>query len=93
MNNLAVLVIDNKTFEVRAYMGNRPNVDTRANGHAIDLIQRPRSTGSTLKPLLFASMLEQGMIVPDSLIADVPISYTGFTPQNYDRAYRGCACT
>lgn len=89
VNNLAVLVIDNKTFEVRAYMGNRPNVDTRANGHAIDLIQRPRSTGSTLKPLLFASMLEQGMIVPDSLIADVPISYTGFTPQNYDRAYRG----
>jgi penicillin-binding protein 1C len=89
VNNLAVLVIDNKTLEVRAYMGNRPGVDMKANGHAMDLIQRPRSTGSTLKPLLFAAMIEQGMILPDSLIADVPVSYTGFTPQNYDRAYHG----
>ncbi|WP_020558685.1 penicillin-binding protein 1C [Thiofilum flexile] len=89
INNLAVLVIDNKTFEVRAYQGNRPSINPQTDGYAIDLIQRPRSTGSTLKPLLFAAMLEQGLIVPDSLIADVPISYTGFTPQNYDRAYRG----
>lgn len=89
VNNLAVLVLDNKTQEVLAYMGNRPGVDMKANGHAMDLIQRPRSTGSTLKPLLFAAMIEQGMILPDSLIADVPVSYTGFTPQNYDRAYRG----
>ncbi len=90
VQNLAVLVLDNRTFEVVAYVGNRPDMDFSSDqGHAIDMIQRPRSTGSTLKPLLFADMLEQGLITPDSLVADVPVNYSGFTPQNYNRHYHG----
>lgn len=90
VQNLAILVLNNRTFEVMAYVGNRPVMDFGLDqGHAIDMIQRPRSTGSTLKPLLFADTIEQGLIVPDSLLADVPVNYSGFTPQNYNRHYHG----
>ncbi|MDG4594746.1 MAG: penicillin-binding protein 1C [Candidatus Contendobacter sp.] len=90
IQNLAVVVLNNRTFEVLAYIGNRPVLNFGADqGHAIDMIQRPRSTGSTLKPLLFADAIEQGLIVPDSLLADVPVNYSGFTPQNYNRHYHG----
>lgn len=84
IQNLAIVVLNNHTFEVLAYIGNRPVLDFGADqGHAIDMIQRPRSTGSTLKPQLFADAIEQGLITPDSLLADAPVNYSGFTPQNY----------
>ncbi|MFO1424598.1 MAG: penicillin-binding protein 1C, partial [Candidatus Competibacteraceae bacterium] len=90
IQNLAIVVLNNRTFEVLAYIGNRPVLNFGADqGHAIDMIQRPRSTGSTLKPLLFADAIEQGIIVPDSLLADVPVNYSGFTPQNYNHHYHG----
>lgn len=90
IHNLAILLIDNKTFEVKAYIGNAPPQNkVPEHGQAIDLIQRPRSTGSTLKPFLFASMIEQGEILPETLIADAPIRYTGYRPKNFDRKYRG----
>ncbi|WP_020397091.1 penicillin-binding protein 1C [Thiolinea disciformis] len=89
VHNLAIVVLDNRHFETLAYVGNRPGLEEDNQGHAIDLIQRPRSTGSTLKPFLFAAMLEQGELLPSSLIPDVPVSYSGFTPQNYNRTYHG----
>ena len=90
IHNLAILLIDNSNFEVKAYIGNVPPKNSAPiNGQAIDLIQRPRSTGSTLKPFLFASMIEQGEILPETLIADAPIRYTGYKPKNFDRKYRG----
>jgi penicillin-binding protein 1C len=58
-------------------------------GHAVDVIRRPRSTGSILKPLLFAAMLEDGMLTPRMLLPDVPTHYEGFAPENFDRQYRG----
>lgn len=90
IHNLAVLVIDNASFEVKAYVGNTPiNLKQAAHGQAIDIIHRPRSTGSTLKPFLFATMLEQGEILPETLIGDTPIRYTGYRPKNFDRKFRG----
>lgn len=90
IHNLSVLVIDNQTFEVKAYVGNTPiSLKQAKHGQAIDIIQRPRSTGSTLKPFLFATMLEQGEILPETLIADTPIRYTGYHPKNFDRKFRG----
>lgn len=90
IHNLAILVIDNDSFHVTAYVGNvPPKQDVLKHGQAIDLIQRPRSTGSTLKPILFASMIEQGEILPETLVADAPIRYTGYQPKNFDRKYRG----
>ena len=90
IHNLAILVIDNESFEVKAYIGNTPVKNAlQKHGQAIDLIQRPRSTGSTLKPFLFANMIEQGEINPEMLIADAPIRYTGYQPKNFDRKFHG----
>lgn len=89
VHNLAILVIDNKTFQVRAYVGNSSHLQTGSHGEAIDLVRRPRSTGSTLKPFLFAAMIQSGEILPETLVADVPIRYTGLVPKNYDRKFRG----
>lgn len=89
IHNIAALVIDNRSFEIKAYIGNSNNQQTGAQGHAIDLVQRPRSSGSTLKPFLFAQMIQAGDILPETLIADVPVSYAGLRPENYDRSYRG----
>ena len=89
INNIAVMVVDNQSFKVLAYVGNSRGSGGEAQGHAIDLIQRPRSTGSILKPLLFASMLQQGEILPESLIVDLPTQYAGYMPQNYDHSFRG----
>ncbi len=90
IHNLAILVIDNHSFEVKAYVGNTPvSIHQAQHGQAIDLIQRPRSTGSTLKPFLFASMIEHGEILPETLVADAPVRYSGYRPKNYDRRFRG----
>jgi penicillin-binding protein 1C len=108
IHNAAVLVVDNATFEVRAYVGNASrgsdppdaavgaprgevasDPDGDGNGRAIDLLQRPRSTGSVLKPFLFALMLEAGEILPDVLVPDVPTRFGGFAPENADHRHRG----
>ncbi len=88
--NAATVVIDNHSFEVLAYVGNSHYLHAgNQRGYAVDLIQRPRSTGSILKPLLFASMLQQGELLPDTLVPDLPTQYAGYRPENYDHQYRG----
>ncbi|MDQ6962595.1 MAG: penicillin-binding protein 1C [Mariprofundaceae bacterium] len=87
--NVAAIVIDHQTFEVMAYAGNNDTHYSLIEGAALDLIRRPRSTGSILKPLLFSIMLQEGELLPDMLVKDVPTHYAGYKPQNYDRQYRG----
>jgi penicillin-binding protein 1C len=94
VHNAAALVIDNHTFEVLAYVGNGGSPLFQEKGaapisDAVDIIRRPRSTGSILKPMLYASMLEDGLLTPRMLLPDVPTHYDGFAPENFDRQYRG----
>ncbi|MBI4802240.1 MAG: penicillin-binding protein 1C [Elusimicrobia bacterium] len=94
IRNAAVIVIDNGTFEVKAYVGNSRDDDgtgkARAgSGYAIDLVRKPRSTGSVLKPLLFAAMLQSGELLSTTLVPDLPTQFGNFMPQNFDRKYRG----
>ena len=89
IRNAAVLVVDNASFEVLAYVGNTAQTGDEELGNAVDVVRRPRSTGSLLKPLLFASMLEAGELLPTTLIPDLPTQYGGFAPENFDRTYRG----
>ena len=87
--NAAALIVDNTTFEVLAYVGNSDDARDPLRGHAVDVIRRPRSTGSILKPFLYAAMLEDGTLTPRMLLPDVPTHYDGFAPENFDRQYRG----
>lgn len=88
INNGAVLVLDVATGEALAYAGNVTN-DSAVNGAAVDCITAPRSTGSVLKPLLYACMLDAGELLPTTLIPDIPTTFGGYTPQNFNREYEG----
>lgn len=89
VGNCAAIIMDNRSFEVLAYIGNGSRSSAPDSGAEIDLIRRPRSTGSVLKPLLYASMLQEGALTPTTLIPDLPTQYNGFTPENFDRTFRG----
>ncbi|WP_395076956.1 penicillin-binding protein 1C [Flavobacterium sp.] len=87
VNNLAIIVIDVKTRNIISYVGNSP---TDLNHQKdVDIIDAPRSTGSILKPLLYAAMLDEGEILPNTLIADIPTQISGYTPQNFNLTFDG----
>lgn len=87
--NIAVLVLETETGNVAAYIGNSVPEGEETHGYDVDIIRSPRSTGSILKPLLYASMLQSGEILPDMLVPDYPIRMQGFAPQNFDRTFQG----
>ena len=87
VHNAAVLVLDVNTREVLSYVGNTQT--TKENQKDVDMIQANRSTGSTLKPLLYAAMLDAGELLPDMLVADVPTQIAGYTPENFNEDYSG----
>ena len=87
--NLAAIVADVETGEVLAYAGNATYSKKKERGFQVDIITAPRSTGSILKPFLYAGMLHDGMILPSMLVSDVPLNINGFTPQNYNKKFYG----
>lgn len=87
INNLAVVVLDVNTKEVLAYVGNAPS--NKENDPFVDVITKPRSTGSILKPFLYASALDSGELLPDMLVADVPTVINGYSPENFDNQFYG----
>ncbi len=87
--NLAVVVTEVSTKEVKAYVGNYFNGTETEHGNSVDVIQAPRSTGSILKPFLYCKMLDDGMLTPQMLIPDIPTRFGGFTPMNFDQEYNG----
>lgn len=89
IGNAAALIVDNRSFEVLAYVGNAGWGVAGERALAVDIVQRPRSTGSILKPFLFAAMLDSGQLLPRMLVPDVPTQLRGFAPENFDRRFRG----
>lgn len=87
--NAAVLVADVNTGNVLAYVGNTDVKEAGNFGEAVDVVMAPRSTGSILKPFLYAAMLDAGRILPRTLLADVPIVINGFSPKNFTKEYDG----
>ena len=88
IHDLAAIVKDVRTGETLAYIGNA-NPDRKRPGGEVDIIRAPRSTGSILKPLLYCALLQDGEILPNTLLPDVPININGFSPQNFNRQFYG----
>ncbi len=85
--NMAVLVVNPETKEVLAYIG---NANSHGNhGQANDMIRAPRSTGSILKPFLYTAAIDEGQILFNSLIPDIPSYFRNYHPQNFDRVFEG----
>ncbi|EDP6893249.1 penicillin-binding protein 1C [Campylobacter lari] len=88
IKNLAILLADTKTNKVLAYVGSNDFYDFSSFGQ-VDGVIAKRSVGSTLKPLLFAFAIDEGFIVPESLMLDVPTFFSNFVPQNANKKYHG----
>ena len=89
ITHLAAVVLDNKSGLPVAYIGNSGFSHNPHSGKGIDLLHRARSTGSILKPLLYATMLQQDEITPLQLVEDTPTKFKGYQPENYDLKFRG----
>ncbi len=89
IHNAAVIVAEVETGDVLAYVGNTENNTKEDHGNAVDIITSPRSTGSILKPLLFAAMLDEGEILQNTLVPDLPTFFAGYSPKNFNNRYEG----
>ncbi len=88
IHNAAALVIDNATRGVVAYLGSADFSDKRHAGE-VDGVKAVRSPGSTLKPLVYALAIDEGLVTPKSVLNDVPINIGGYAPVNFNRKYNG----
>lgn len=86
--NASVLVVDNTTHEVLVYIGS-PDFNDRAHQGQVDGVKALRSPGSTLKPFLYGLAYDAGLATPQTVVADVPVNLSGYTPENYDLQFRG----
>ncbi|MBK8656116.1 MAG: penicillin-binding protein 1C [Haliscomenobacter sp.] len=88
IHNLAALIVHVPSGDVLAYVGNAPNAGPE-HGGAVDVIAAPRSSGSIFKPFLYALALQEGLILPHSLLPDIPMNINGYRPENFHRDFDG----
>jgi penicillin-binding protein 1C len=88
IHNAAVVVVDHRTRDVVGLVGNLDASD-RKHGGQIAMFRRPRSPGSTLKPLLYSLAVDRGLALPEYLVADVPVEYGTYRPHNFDGDFMG----
>jgi len=86
----AVVVIDNATGDVLAYVG---GVGLKSTAPSVDGADAYRQAGSTLKPFLYAQVMERGWLTAASILDDSPVQLDTasglYVPQNYDRSFKG----
>lgn len=90
IHHMAVLVAHIPSGEVRAYVGNSP-AGLGSSGNQVDIITSVRSSGSILKPALYALMQQNGYILPSTLVPDIPSRFGRYAPSNFNRHFRGAA--
>lgn len=88
VNNVAVVVLDTKTGKVLAYVGN-VDIPKRNTNQYVDNVVSVRSSGSILKPFLYAAMLNEGELLPHSLVSDIPTRFGAYAPENFEKTYEG----
>jgi penicillin-binding protein 1C len=88
IKNVSVLVVDNESRNIVAYLGSQDFNDGK-NAGQVDGITALRSPGSTLKPLIYGLAFDKGLASNQTVVTDLPINYYGYEPENYDETYQG----
>ncbi len=88
INNICALICKTKTGEIAAYCGSQDFWDIDRNGQ-VDGVQAARSPGSTLKPFLYALSMDDGILLPETRLNDVPTYFGAFSPENVGKNYDG----
>jgi len=86
IENIGIYIVDFQEQKTIAYVGNYLGAKDAA---MVDMIKAQRSTGSILKPFLYAACLDEGLLLPTMILPDVPVNLSGYTPQNYSGEYSG----
>ncbi|TRX61839.1 penicillin-binding protein 1C [Fulvivirga sp. M361] len=85
--NGAALILKVEDGSIISYVGNATTGKNHDN--AVDVVIAPRSTGSILKPFLYAAALTHGELLPNMLVPDVPTYLSGYAPKNYFPSFDG----
>lgn len=88
LSNGAVLIADAHTGETLAYAASKDFANPAIRGF-VDGITAKRSPGSLLKPFVYAQAIDEGVIVPESVLADIPVKLTSYEPENFERNFLG----
>lgn len=88
IHNAAVMVIDNETRKVIAYIGSADFNDAYDGGQ-VNGARAVRQPGSALKPALYALGIDMGLFTPQTIVNDVPVNFKGYQPENYDQTFKG----
>ena len=88
IRNIAAIIVDVEKNQVLAYCGNT-RFEKSSSANQVDVIRSPRSTGSILKPFLYYAMLQEGELLRNTLLPDIPLNVNGFQPQNFNRNFDG----
>ncbi len=89
INNAAALVIDTRTGDILAYVGNTGGGREKRINADVDIIVSKRSSGSLLKPFLFGAQLDAGLLLSDQMVIDIPTRVGSYKPENNLNAYQG----
>ncbi len=88
IHNACAIVAETETGKIVAYVGNSFSIKNEHQNY-VDIIHSPRSTGSILKPFLYAFMLNENKLLPKTLVEDVPTQIGSYGPKNFNLTYDG----
>jgi len=89
IRNAATMIVNIHTGNILTYIGNYHEKGGHTDAFSVNIIESKRSGGSILKPFLYATMLDNGELLPDMLIPDVPTQIGSYAPKNFNRGYDG----
>jgi penicillin-binding protein 1C len=85
IQNMAILLVDNQSGKVISYIANAEGSNEQIKNDKVNNIHALRSSGSILKPVLFAAALDKGLICSKTLLPDIPTLISNFRPENFSR--------
>lgn len=89
IKNAGALVIDTRSGDILAYVGNTGLAREDGNAADVDMVRARRSSGSLLKPFLYGAMLDAGLLLPRQLVPDIPTRIGSYKPENNLPTYQG----